>query len=508
MTATAFDLSPSRYADWKAPAGDSSLLIWPETNELIAATDRNHKTLNGAIETKLLGTPLSEVRAAARKWIGHLNDDQPVIATGHQTELWHAGVWVKNAVIHAAAEKMGGRAFHFAVDTDSPKHLLLRWPGASMPIADDERSATAHWSGLLNAPTPKHVADVRTALTAAARSWDFQPMVFDLLNSLERLSREQPRLPDALCNALHELDGSLGLRYDAMVVSPILESPPFLQFAAHCIANARHFAGDYNAALDAYRDEHGMTTAGRPMPDLFVSHEAIELPFWLDDLATGHRTRPSVFELEGRSVLKLVTGEEIAFSSDENGAAAALRLHKFLAETSHRISPRALTLTMFLRLFIADMFIHGIGGGRYDQVLDKLIHRHFGITPPTFAVATSTMFFPLAVGRSRACVPCVGREGHHLRHRSLGDGKREFLQSIESLPRRSRDRAGVFFAMQTALRNNWSTDPKLTAWERRLTAVREQEQRDVVEFDRELFYGVQPRERLTGLIERVQQEFA
>src|SRR5438105_2877858 len=79
------------------------------------------------------------------------------LAPGHQTELSHPGVWVKNALIDAAARKLGGQAYHVAVDTDAPKHLSLRWPGSSMPITDDPALTSAAWSGLVDAPSPAHL---------------------------------------------------------------------------------------------------------------------------------------------------------------------------------------------------------------------------------------------------------------------------------------------------------------------------------------------------------------
>ena len=58
-------------------------------------------------------------------------------------------------------------------------------------------------------------------------------------------------------------------------------------------------------------------------------------------------------------------------------------------------APKALMLTLFSRLFVADFFIHGVGGGRYDQVTDDVVRRLFGIEPPAFAVASLTMYLPL-----------------------------------------------------------------------------------------------------------------
>ena len=45
-----------------------------------------------------------------------------------------------------------------------------------------------------------------------------------------------------------------------------------------------------------------------------------------------------------------------------------------LAELSSRgikLRTRALTTTLFARLVLSDMFLHGIGGAKYDQVTDR-----------------------------------------------------------------------------------------------------------------------------------------
>lgn len=508
MSSDAASPSIGAYADWKAPSGDGEMLFWPDPSQLLADTLENHARLDRVEHARLLGVPLNRIRREARLWIGHTDEGRPLVATGHQTELHHPGVWVKNAVINAAAGKLHGVAHHVAVDTDSPKHLLLRWPGSAIAITDDDRLATAAWSGLLDAPSPAHLDEMTRSLRAASTEWAFEPVAPQVIDSLRKLSPERPRLSQALCNALHELDWSLGLRHHAMTASPMFQSPSFLLLAAAILADARRFADRYNAALHRFRADHAMKTTSRPMPDLFVSETAIELPFWLDDLAEGHRTRPSAFDRgDGQFILKLISGEEIAFRPGEDGQAAGERLGRFLTGTSHRLAPRALTLTMFLRLFVADQFVHGIGGGRYDQVLDLLIADYFGIAPPKFSVATATLLFPTAVGRTRACVPCVVHEGHQLRHRLLGDRKREMVARIASQPRRSPQRYRTFVDMQTALREAWRASPAIQDWQDRLEQVRRQQQRDEIEFDRELFYGMQPRDRLAGLILRVQSQF-
>src|SRR6478672_10504375 len=136
--------SAPTYPDWKAPAEDGKLLIWPEVRELSEQTLANHRALSSA-ETRVQGLPLRDVRAQMRQWIGHTNDDQPLLGSGHQTELYHPGVWVKDVMSNALAARMNGAAYHFAVDTDAPKHLELRWPGHGEPISDDPNYRDAHW---------------------------------------------------------------------------------------------------------------------------------------------------------------------------------------------------------------------------------------------------------------------------------------------------------------------------------------------------------------------------
>jgi hypothetical protein len=50
---------------------------------------------------------------------------------------------------------------------------------------------------------------------------------------------------------------------------------------------------------------------------------------------------------------------------------------------------------MYTRLLVADLFIHGVGGGRYDQVTDDVFRRWLGIEPPPFVTASLTMYLPL-----------------------------------------------------------------------------------------------------------------
>lgn len=494
------------HPDWKAPADDGQVLIWPDGASLIEQTFSNNRRLCGDRATLVQGVPLSELRQNARAWVGHHEPQCPLILTGHQTELYHPGVWAKHALTNALAARTSGQACYLAVDTDAPKHLSLRWPGGAAPVTDDANLAGAQWCGQLAAPTPAHLAMLLDRFSTDSANWSFEPMLPEVLASLQRLSLEEPNLSTALVNAMHELDWSLGLRHHAMLASPVWASPAFLVFAHHLLARAEEFAARYNGALADYRRQSGTKSTMRPMPDLFVGSQSTEAPFWLDDLSTGRRSRPSVFPTPAGFMLELVNGSEFVLDRSADAFDGAGALSKWLVANNHRLAPRALTLTMFVRLFLADQFVHGIGGARYDRVTDQIIRQLFGIEAPHLSVTTATMFFPEAAGRTRECLSCLREQGHRLRHAVLGSAKSKFVEQIEALPRRSPARAELFASIHRQRRVALLTDPHLARWQLDFAGAEARDAQDQAIFDRELFYGVQSRVRLVDMIDRYKRQ--
>src|SRR5438270_707716 len=157
-------------------------------------------------------------------------------------------------------------------------------------------------------------------------------------------------------------------------------------------------------------------------------------------------TCASVRTVGGAARLVLPSGTDFALDVNAD-AGASRRLLAWCRRNDVRLAPRALTLTMFFRLLLADQFVHGIGGGRYDQVTDDVIHRHFGLEPPRFAVTTATLYFPAAVGQRRVNLRPLLQEGRRIRHGLLSKEKMSTVQRIDALPRRSRERQNLFLAM-------------------------------------------------------------
>jgi len=68
----------SAYPDWKAPAEDSALVIWPGPAQILRDAVENHRRLND------WDSPLAELRRKQRQAL-KLTEDRPAVATGHQT---------------------------------------------------------------------------------------------------------------------------------------------------------------------------------------------------------------------------------------------------------------------------------------------------------------------------------------------------------------------------------------------------------------------------------------
>ena len=76
----------------------------------------------------------------------------------------------------------------------------------------------------------------------------------------------------------------------------------------------------------------------------------------------------------------------ISSSSEQQAIAELFELRR----QGWKIRPRALTLTLFCRVYLASVFVHGIGGAKYDEMTDALMQRWLGLTPPDIIVATAT----------------------------------------------------------------------------------------------------------------------
>lgn len=139
-------------------------------------------------------------------------------------------------------------------------------------------------------------------------------------------------------------------------LSDVIRSKEYEDFFLRIYKDSDKFRGIFNTTLDEYRREFRFRFKNFPFPKL----EKDELPFWI--VKDGKRIKCHKKDLYMADVDKLV------------------------------IFPRAATLTIFLRVYNLDFFIHGIGGANYEWVQDRIIERFFKKTAPPFIVVSGTFF--------------------------------------------------------------------------------------------------------------------
>lgn len=324
----------------------------------------------------------------------------PLLMAGHQPELYHPGVWIKNFLLSAAAERTGGVAINMIVDNDVAGALAIDVPSRTPDgfqlnrvTLDPGQVAIPYEERPFSDDSPFWNADRTIAKLLQGLVDD--PLANDLWNDARR-HLSQLRKPAQLIPAMrHRLERSSGLRTLEIPIGRMTGTTAF----GNCLSEWLHRAGDlreiHNRCLMDYRRQHRIRSRSHPVPELADEHGAIEVPFWIWSNTAPLRRR--AFFIRRGSEFELTDLDRLSLRLPADDTA---RAWLELSEGSIRIRPRALITTLLARLFFSDLFIHGIGGAKYDQLLDAIIAASWGLEPPAYVTATATFLLPIDVDRS------------------------------------------------------------------------------------------------------------
>jgi hypothetical protein len=282
-----------------------------------------------------------------------------IIMSGHQPGFIHPGVWVKMFVLEAAAEALDATCIHLQVDSDLPSvlapplppdHHPVTWftPPGGHPFEVLEAPNRQAWERFLAQVGP--YPGLRAAGEATWANVGPQPTLGRFLDVLRR-TYEAPR------------------RYLELPISALCTTAGFIGFVADVLKRLEDFHAAYNGELAAYRTRHRVRSPANPIPDLRHRPDAVESPFWVVD-AQGFR-RGLWVQPDGTLLAREVPVGRF------DGTPASL--------SGLRLRPRALTLTLYCRRYLCDLFIHGVGGARYDAITDGIFRRFWGLEAPPFA---------------------------------------------------------------------------------------------------------------------------
>jgi len=334
----------------------------------------------------------------------------PIIQTGHEPILYHPGIWIKNHLTQYLVKKLGGIGVNMIVDNDACNMGFMY-----VPILSEKSASVGKVAFVRN---KDHVAyeeivfddfgiilqfkeevinllsknilreDIKTTIE------DMQDMFGQFINRIgEYYQQGCSDMVGLLTAARKSLEEDFGIENLEAPVSWMCDTDGFYHFLLHILYEAERFAKIYNEKLAEYRSIHKIRSKANPLPDLKVLGDSIEIPFWVW-VAGGQRAKCYVVN-EGENI-KITDGAEVLVTLKKGDEVInnITRL-KTLMEAGNKIRPRAITTTMFSRLFFSDVFIHGIGGAKYDTITDEIIKEFFGIDPPGFVTISATLYLPL-----------------------------------------------------------------------------------------------------------------
>jgi hypothetical protein len=151
----------------------------------------------------------------------------------------------------------------------------------------------------------------------------------------------------------------------------------------------------YNGAVADYRRSHKVRSRTHPVPDLETDDEWNEAPFWMWRRDDPRRRRLFVRQTAKQLLLSDRKHDDVRLSLDDRSFIDAAETLARLEEQGVKLRTRALLTTMWARLVLGDLFLHGIGGAKYDQVTDQVIRQFFQVEPLGYMAVTATLRLPI-----------------------------------------------------------------------------------------------------------------
>jgi len=208
---------------------------------------------------------------------------------------------------------------------------------------------------------------------------------------------ESDNLGACLAQARHQWEAAWGSSTLEVPQSRVCQLESFAWFACHLLGQLPRLRAAYNEALGEYRRVHRIRGAAQPVPDLAADGPWLEAPFWIWTADDPRRRRLFVRRRGAEVVLTDRAQLEVGLPLGEEGELRrAVDRWVDLPRRKIRIRSRALVTTLWARLALGDLFLHGIGGAKYDQVTDALMSRFFGLAPPGFMILSATLLLPIA----------------------------------------------------------------------------------------------------------------
>lgn len=413
---------------FEVPQENKQIFLSPSVDKISSLLEEN-KNIFSQYSFKILNQPFKEAREKSRKRVvkealrfsKKFDPDigekinpayQYIIQSGHQPVFFHPGIWIKNIFLNKLLKSPlpdKSLGLNIILDNDICKDLNL-----SLPVLSSNGNLKLEKVDFLsstltpNLPFEEYPCPSLELITKFSRNIihrlkslesenknilnNFKNYTRCLENSSRLCSRNYTRvnLGEFLGLARRLYEQEIEPAYLEIPFSQICDSDEFLSFFLEIIKNIKSFSKIYNNKLDEYRKLFKIRNRAQPSPNLMIKENLIEAPFWIWKEGDQRRKVFILREKEGNYLYNDSYDKIFLIEKDSLKSLSSLKI--FLKEKKLKIRPKALLLTLYNRLFISDLFIHGLGGAKYDLVTDEIIREFFKVEPPHFLVVSCTLY--------------------------------------------------------------------------------------------------------------------
>ena len=415
----------------RAPSGDRESLIDPPLSQVAKRLQQNRLILDrwdfdfaGQSPQALRADIRNYLLTQARQYTVQYRDvslpsdrsaDSLFVVTGHQPELFHAGVWFKNFVLDRIAQQSQAVPIHLIIDNDIPKTTAIRIPSGTVAnpttqtIALERPTAFPFEERFIQDDLLYQSFDQR--VYSAIQTLVPDPLLIENWQESLKADEGENNLGYRLARFRHRQEAKIGLQTLELPLSSVCDHSTFDVLAANLFSRFEQVYQTYNQSLMEHRLVHRIRSQVHPVPNLTLRDDWHELPFWIWTDSNPHRRALFVRQHQKQFELSDLKGGA-AWRLGDCESAIGKHFSKLRGQ-GVKIRPRALITTLFARLFLSDLFLHGIGGGNYDELTDLLILRLFQVDAPGYLTATSTLRLPIQGVRVPAVPPSELKQRLH-----------------------------------------------------------------------------------------------
>ncbi|GIX41619.1 MAG: hypothetical protein KatS3mg129_1352 [Leptospiraceae bacterium] len=288
----------------------------------------------------------------------NLPDNVPIIMTGHQPIIYYPGIFIKLLLADLIARRINGKAYYVVLDTDIE---TIDWK--FIWINDNTYfQRTFYLSNSKQVLLNQFIDNYKKIqLQKIIEEWSyrlyhiFEPSIilhiqYTLEFCRELLNKKILTISEFSVAINEYLMKQLNVQVQPIYVSELSKTKSFKEIIKYINKENIRFRDIYNQKLNEFRKNYHIKNPHYPFSNLNEN----ELPFWISDGYT--RKTLTIYD-----------------DFDQN------------------IFPKAITLSICIRIFLSDMMIHGTGGGFYDLVAEEILLEFFHIQPSPHIVTTATI---------------------------------------------------------------------------------------------------------------------